>query len=92
MGMSTTVVGFRPADEQWQKMKAAWDACRAAGIEPPIEVVKFFDGEYPGDKPGQEVDLGAAKREWGNEHSSGYEIDVETLPQGVRFIRFYNSW
>lgn len=29
MGMSMHVVGYKPADEHWKKMKAAWDACAA---------------------------------------------------------------
>lgn len=92
MGMSTHVVGFRPADDQWKKMKAAWDACIMAGIQPPQEVTAFFDHEYPGDNPGKEVELGAAKREWEHDERQGFEIDVEALPPGVRYLRFYNAW
>lgn len=92
MGMSLNVVGFRPADDQWRKMKAAWDACKTAGIEPPREVVKFFDDVYPGDKPGQEVELGVAKREWKDDYRHGFEIDIEAIPDGVRYLWFYNSW
>jgi hypothetical protein len=92
MGMSTDIVGYRPADEQWKKMKAAWDACNAAGIPPPTEVSEFFDDEYPDDTPGQEVALGMAKREWSDDYRQGFEIDIEALPHGVRYLRFYNSW
>lgn len=92
MGMSTHIVGFRQADEQWKKMKAAWDACAAAGLRPPQEVVDFFDGENPKDKIGQEVDIGGAKEPWSNDYAAGFEIDIEKLPKGVKVIRFYNSW
>lgn len=92
MGMSTYVVGFRPADDKWKKMKAVWDACKDAGTEPPKDVLKFFDDEYPNDKPGQEINLGKAAEEWGDGDRSGYEVDIEKLPKGVRYIRFYNSW
>jgi len=92
MGMSTHVVGFRPADEQWHKMKAACDACKAANINPPIAVDEFFNYEYPGDNPGKEVDLGSAIRKWNDISRSGFEIDIAELPAGVQYIRFYNSW
>jgi hypothetical protein len=54
--------------------------------------MRFFAGEAPGDKPGQEIEIGGAKTEWSNEDASGYEIDIQALPDGVRFVRFYNSW
>lgn len=56
MGMSTHVVGFIPPDEKWQKMKAVWDACRAAGVEVPEDVCDFFEGGEP-DPAGVEVML-----------------------------------
>ena len=92
MSMSTHVVGFRPADEQWNKMKAVWDACEAVAQPVPKGVENFFNGEPPGDKPGMEVPLGDALVQWKNDYASGYQVDVSQLPEGVRFIRFYNSW
>lgn len=91
MSMSTHVVGFRKADEQWKKMKTVFDACVAADATVPDEVCKFFDYEYPGDKPGMEIDLKEACTEWGDEFRAGYEIDITKLPEGVRYIRMYNS-
>ena len=32
MGMSTHIVGFRPADEAWNKHKKVWDTCVGAGL------------------------------------------------------------
>lgn len=92
MGMSMHVVGFRPADDKWNKMKAAWDACEAAGLPIPEEVENYFEDEYPGDKPGMEVELGEAVQELNREGEEGYQVDVTKLPDGVRFIRFYCSW
>jgi hypothetical protein len=90
MGMSTWVRGFVPPDEAWQKMKAVWDACQAAGIDPPPEVEDFFDGKPP-DLAGMEVDLPV--REWnGHEMGAGYELEVSAIPAKVRVIRFWNSW
>ena len=93
MSMSMHVVGFKPADEQWKKMKAAWDACKSAGVDPPLEVHEYFDGDDPGDAPGIEVDiLSKATRKWQDDSREGFDVDVSALPSGVRYIRFYCSW
>ena len=92
MSMSTHIVGFRPADEQWDKMKQVWDSCEAAGINPPSEVMAFFEYENPGDKPGKEVSLGSAVNEWNDEYRQGYQVDLLIIPVGVRYLRFYNVW
>lgn len=42
MGMSTRVYGIILPDEKWKKMKSVYDACRAAGINPPLEVEEFL--------------------------------------------------
>ena len=91
MGMSTHAIGFKPADEEWNKMKHVWDVCDNAGISVPDEVQKYFDYEYPKDKPGMVVDLGESCKVWNDENCFGYEIDVSKLPEGVKYIRVYNS-
>jgi len=96
MSMSTHVVGFKPPDAKWQRMKAVWDACDHAGVPPPPEVMAFFDGEEP-DVNGVEVTEDAlircgALREWHDDGRDGYEVLVEKLPADVKVIRFYNSW
>lgn len=90
--MSTHVIGFRPADEKWNKMKAIWDSCESADIPIPKEVSRFFDDEDPGDKPGAEVKIDKAVTDWDCDCGEGYEIDVTKLPKDVQFIRFYNSY
>ncbi len=92
MSMSTYVVGFKPADAKWKKMKAIWDACNAADIYPPKEVEYFFDGQYPSDSPGMTANIESAVKEWFDEGCSGYEVDVTKLPKDVTVIRFFNSW
>jgi hypothetical protein len=92
MSMSTRVVGFRPADETWTQMKNIWDTCKVAGVEPPERVLAFFQGDYPGDKPGMEVDIEAALTEWSAGTQSGFELDITKLPPSVNILRFYNSW
>lgn len=89
MGMSTHIIGIMPADDAFNKMKAAWDACEAVGANIPDAVLEFFGGERP-QADGATVEL--KKRQWQNDHQEGIEIDIADLPPGVKTIRFYNSW
>jgi hypothetical protein len=92
MSMSTHVVGFRPADKKWHQMKKIWQDCEAADVPIPKEVLEFFDHEDPADKPGAEVELKDALREWHGDGRSGYEVDIMKLPPDVKILRFYNAW
>lgn len=97
MGMSTHVVGFKPPDEKWERLRAVWDAYAAAGVRPPAEVGRFFQGESP-DAHGVEVTTEqsleecGALHEWADFSREGYEINVSKLPSDVTVIRFYNSY
>jgi len=103
MGMSTHIIGIKPPDDHWKRMKAAWDACVEAGIEPPKSVIDFFGDDEPDEKGvvveleetdsyGNYLDSSIAKP-WRNEYSSeGFEVDIRHLPKDVKIIRFYNSW
>ena len=92
MSMSTHLVGIKPPDDDWLKMKAVWDACEAAGIAVPEDVEKFFDYTEP-DPAGVVVDLDRGRaREWRAEDREGYELDIADLPAGVKTVRFYNAW
>lgn len=92
MGMSTYVVGFQPADEQWDKMVASRKACLAAGVPVPTEVDNFL-GEEPDDSPGREINIRCAESKWNDGNSrQGIEIDISKLPKNVKIIRFVNSW
>jgi hypothetical protein len=92
MGMSTHAVGFIPADEEWEKMKRALNACQAAAVPIPAEVCEFFGDENPNDKPGREVSLAGALSEYSDDSRQGFEIDVAKLPKNVKVIRFFNSY
>ena len=91
MSMSTGVVGFHPPDEKWLKMKAIWDSCAEAGINPPNEVQEFFDWGTP-EEQGVEVNLDDCAEEYTSDMQSGFEIEVDKIPKNVKVIRFYNSW
>jgi hypothetical protein len=93
MSMSTHIVGFRPPDDLWNKMRAIWDACDHANIAIPPEVLRFFNYEPP-DAAGVLVRLEgtAAVNEYSADMSDGFEIDVAKLPPGLTIIRVYNSY
>lgn len=89
MGMSTHVIGFKPPDEKWKKMKAIWDSCETAGVSCPDEVDEYFNGEPP-DSAGVEVEIKSC--EWSDECREGFEIKLDELPKDVKTVRFYNSY
>lgn len=93
MSMSTSVTGFKPANEKWKKMKAIFDACEGANIEPPEEVWKFFNHQSP-DTAGVEIQLEGTVccKTYKAEMKNGFEIDISVLPEDVKIIRFWNSY
>ncbi len=93
MSMKMNVVGIMAADEKYNLMREIWDMCVKADIDPPDEVYDFFRHEEP-DGTGLQIDIknSGAVETWGEEEKSGFQVDITKLPEGVRFIRFYNSW
>jgi len=93
MGMSTHVVGIKPPDQAWKAMKSAWDACVAAKVSVPIEVLNFFGHEIP-DAAGVVVDLEKteAVEQYNTDSVQGFEVRIDKLPKDVKVVRFYNSY
>jgi hypothetical protein len=93
MGMSSHVVGIRPADDDYKKKLAALEACEAAGVEPPIQIRKFFGSARP-NRTGEEVilDKHECVQTYRDESREGFTVDLQLLPEGVRYVRFYNSY
>jgi hypothetical protein len=89
--MSSHVVGFRPPDADWLKMKLAYDSCEAAGVPVPDVVDKFFNCEPP-DELGVQVNLDSAATHWSADMQEGMEIELAKVPKSVTHIRFYNSY
>lgn len=87
MSVSLNVYAFRAPDAAWLKMRAVWDACEAAGIDPPAEVEEFFDGEAP-DPAGVSISLEGRLREWRGADASGFELSVADIPAGVQTLRW----
>jgi len=93
MGMSTHVVGIRSPDAKWKQMKAVWDACQVAGVDPPDEVLEFFNHSPP-DPAGIEVRLegNPCVRAYYDAMRQGFEVEIDKLPKNVTTVRFFNSY
>ena len=95
MGMSTHVVGFKPADAKWKKMKAIYDACVSADVEIPESVDSFFDGDDPNNSPGgvtADLDKSKCVTAYKSDDAEGFDVDITKLPKDVTILRFTNSW
>lgn len=94
MGMTTHIVGFKPADEKWRAMKAALDACKKANIPIPLQVAEFFNDDDPSEL-GVRVDLAINCKAVTvhNKHSEGgFEVDLTKLDPDIKILRFFNCW
>lgn len=100
MEMPMSVEAFKPPNEKWKTMKAVWDACDRAGLEPPEEVIEYFNGESP-DEVGVKVGdwgMGTPKlyppwlAQWRTPMQHGFEIDTSKLPKDVSIVRFVCPW
>jgi stress response protein SCP2 len=93
MSMNSYVIGFKPPDDKWKQMKKAFDACCAAGIKVPDEVMEYFHWESPDDSG---VKIDGDKLSGVKKHSAdmedGFEVDIRKLPPDVTIIRFVNSY
>lgn len=98
MGMSTHVVGIKPADEKYAQMHKILELCRTAKIDPP-QAVKDFFGHYWKDSTQTDpsgvcvsLDKGSpGVTEWNDRDRGGYEVDLRKLDPDIKILRFYNS-
>ncbi len=96
MGMSTHVSGYKPPDDLWKQMKAAYDACLALKIAIPGPVAAFFNGDPP-DEAGVEVSQkqlieAGAVSSYRAQSCEGFVINVKKIPSDVTIIRVYNAY
>lgn len=85
MSISYSVVAVIKAnDEHIAKCNAYW-ACEKAGIDIPEELEEYFNWKSP-DIKGAEIDLEPI--ESGDRNYHIYDIDLKTLPENTRYIRF----
>ncbi len=96
MGMSSSVIGVRDLDGQFKKMMAAKLACEAAEVGYPQEIQDYFnDPDEDEDELRREmgeVNINEAVSEYGGDGTDTWEVDLSKLPDGVKAIRFENSY
>lgn len=78
------IYGFGTPDAEYLKMKAVWDACEVAGIDPPSAVVTYFDG-YPPEHAGIQVTVPFT--ESSGDDCEYHDITVAMIPANVHTIR-----
>lgn len=100
MSISYHVIGIKPPDEKWKRMKAVYDACMEADTSIPDEVTDFFEDQIPDDN-GVVVHLANDYKDTERHQSvkqiskpglAGFNIDIAKLSKDVSIIRFEISW
>ena len=88
-------IAIREVDDTWRKLRAVHHACKAAGIEPPIEVTRFFAYMDPNDidnEGGAEFSLLATRacKEFHDFKTGerGLIVELAELSQAVVAVRF----
>lgn len=98
MSMSTHIQAFIPdTDKEFKKHKKILLACSEAEVSLPKETAKYFGGEDADEsmldeKLSVELKEGVHYKDWSQDSSSGFEVDLTKLPAGVTKLRFYNNW
>jgi len=95
--MSTHIKGVRDLDGQFAAMMAAKLACDAAGVGYPQDLRDYFGVEADEEeeylrREMETVDISVAVNDCGRDMVEGYEVDLSKLPEGVKAIRFENSY
>ena len=94
MGMSTHVVGVRGSNARHEQLLNIYRVCKEAKVSPPPEVSKYFDNAegdpMEDDSAGLTVEI--KSRKFNAECQDGLEVDLASLPDGIRVIRFVNSY
>lgn len=90
---SMYIKGIRPPDEEYQQMKAVYDACQVAKIPVPDRVMDFFNWQDPNPHGIlTDLDLSDAVTEWREREREGFEVELAKLPKNITHLRFYLSW
>jgi len=90
--MSTHIIGLISSDnELYQKHLKVLKVCRDASVSIPKETYNYFSGDYEGIED-QKLEVELKKYTYETDMTSGYEIIVSEIPEGVERIRFTNTW
>jgi hypothetical protein len=90
MGFDMHVYGIVPADAEYKRMQAVWEACEKANVPVPREVEVFFNYDKP-DGHGIQVALGASEGVAKLPGDSGYVVRIDQLPKNVKAVKFLLS-
>lgn len=96
MGMSTTIVGTRELDDDFKKLLKVKKACDDAGMNYPRELYDVL--KYPEEKEEylrreyESVNIDCAIKQYSEDATDVFEIDLSKLPKGVKKIKFRNSY
>ena len=61
MSMSTYLIGIKPKDENWHRMRMILELCERGKVQAPAEVLKYFEGAPDRSDDGVLVYLSDAK-------------------------------
>lgn len=94
MGMSMHIIGI-PEREHFDKMVQLKLQCEELGVSLPDEVRNYF-GSYHNESVScleyETLFQNVPYRDWGDDHSQGFEMDVKDIPKNIKTLRFYCSW
>lgn len=87
------VVGVKKGHAHWLKMRDAWHACKAAGLDMPMSLSEFFNGQPPDEDSQREV-LMKGISEWSGKDGSYdcIEIDLTQLPPDYEKLEVHLVW
>lgn len=91
MNMSTHVYGLTTPTAKVIQMREVDAACAIAGIKTPSEVVDYLKLNDP---EGGEINLERLPccKEYNDDRQDGFEINVASIPDNIKTIRFFNSY
>lgn len=97
MSMTTHVYGIIPDNNTYNKMISAFKACKEAGVSIPPEVLRFMNCQQNPDNPEQKgilwsLDGDDSVTKYSGDMEEGFEVELAKLTDGIKFIRFVNSW
>ena len=98
MGMSTHIQAFIPdTDAEFKKHKTILLMCSENEVSLPKETAEYFGSEDAeeyllDEKLEIELEEDVHYKDWSDEGSQGFEVDLLKLPKGVTKLRFSNSW
>lgn len=95
MSMSVYVHGIRPVTEEYSKKLDIYRSCKELNIQPPEELLEYFEYESHPCEDGIVIDLpsGLMTHSTSMQHCSDYyDVDLTKLPKDVVKVRFEISY